>query len=168
MASSWIPCPKGFKALRSTLVLSLRWSLGCGTLIIADKWKSLPTSNGVICFPALTQKWQQRKRTLCSAEFHYSAANRLELLRTPTSNAAPSSTCTSVCVHHKQVMCICVHAHCKFLHTIVSAQTHACVIVCACAWISTVYESVQIRLLSVKTGAGSCSRRSFSKDLHPK
>lgn len=58
---------------------SLFWSFCCGTLIIADKWKTLPASNGVICFSALTQKWQQRKRTLCSTEFHYCEANLQDL-----------------------------------------------------------------------------------------
>lgn len=58
---------------------SLFWSFCCGTLIIADKWKTLPASNGVICFSALTQKWQQRKHTLCSTEFHYCEANLQDL-----------------------------------------------------------------------------------------
>lgn len=98
--------PKGFQALCLTLgLLSLCWSLGFGTVIIADKWKSLPTSNGVICFPALAHKWQQEKCTLCSTEFHYSAANLLEL--TPQQLAM---------LHVQKNVCVCVKVMCIYIH----------------------------------------------------
>ena len=108
MASSCIPCPKGFGPCALP-----RASLDCGTLIIADKRKKKtpPTSNGVICFAALAQKWQQK--TPCSTEFDYSAANLLELDPSATGNAAPLGTCV-------------------YMHV---ARSHALLGLCVCAWI---------------------------------
>ncbi len=150
MVSSWIPCPEGFRPC------ALPWaSLGCGTLIIADKWKTPPTSNGVICFPAPTQKWQQKKCTLRSTEFHYSAANLLEL------------NPHRLAMLHLQAPVQYVHL---YTHVFVRVRhVHACfVFMWVCMHGFTVCERVQILPLSVKTRPGSCSRRSFSKDLHSK
>lgn len=96
---------------------SLFWSFCCGTLIIADKWKTLPASNGVICFSALTQKWQQRKHTLCSTEFI-----TVKLIsRILTHTDLQRCTFMHPFFYHNCIFCIVIHEYYVFIYTVISA-----------------------------------------------
>lgn len=154
--------PKGLQALcLCPLCLLFCKSLGCRTLIMADKWKTRPASNGVICLPALTPKWQEKKCTLCSTEFHYSAANLLEL-KPPWLAAlhlqAPACGCKYVCVCVYASACVYVHMHawvCQvgYLYMFVlamwmQAQVYACLYVSMCLYVDE-YVSMHLLYVSV-------------------
>lgn len=134
MASSCIPCPKGFGPCALP-----RASLGCGTLIIADKWKKKLCQHQMELFVSLLLHRNDNRRLRVPLNFI--------ILQLIFWNSTPQQRAT---LHLRAPVCTrMLHVR---LHTWVCMSVCVCVTasVCVCVHGFTVFECVQMLLLTVK------------------